>query len=65
MAGRTMRWTQINKHSRIEDDNSRQIPIDEAFWRAWNENPAAMRASGYFVRKTKNGWNAFIKVRTK
>ena len=39
------------------------IPIaaDADFWRAWRDNPAAMKRDGYRVAKTSDGkWKAWI-----
>ena len=61
MAGRQMRWRDSKKRDRGRDRMKRTFPADEAFWRAWRDNREAMRADGYGVEKTKEGWRAFIK----
>jgi hypothetical protein len=58
-------WDYLNKQARKRARNSvpvTSIPVetDAAFWRAWRDDPKAMRDSGYRVRKTAAGWQAFI-----
>ena len=62
MVGRTMRQDETNKHeSQGPSTRSlREFQADAAFWRAWHDDPKAMRDSGYRVRKTEKGWRAFI-----
>jgi hypothetical protein len=38
------------------------VQLDEAFWKAWRENTAAMKAAGYRVRKDDRSgrWTAWI-----
>jgi hypothetical protein len=64
MTGR-MHWEQQNKLVKNRASNSRElkpIPADADFWRLWNEDKKAMRASGYRVVKTATGWQAFLEV---
>jgi hypothetical protein len=60
MAGRQMRWREAKRRDRHAPLKGIPIPADAAFWRAWRDNPKAMRTDGYGVEKTKDGWRAFI-----
>jgi len=62
MAGRMMRWDEANKDesNNIRLSSAREFPADAAFWRAWHDDPKAMKDSGYSVRKTPKGWRAFL-----
>jgi hypothetical protein len=61
-----MRWDIAAKRAKIGDEHCRakqitRVPIDQTFWKAWRDDPKAMRAAGYHVRKDRNGrWQAWI-----
>jgi hypothetical protein len=58
-----MNWDLATKRERMREKLTKQsitIPTDEAFWRAWKEDPEAMRASGYRVRKENGQWHAWF-----
>jgi len=59
MARRTMRWDETSKRTRTATD-LKPIKTDEAFWRVWHYDPAAMKASGCFVKKVGDEWQAFF-----
>jgi hypothetical protein len=63
MTGR-LNWEKANKREKSSPAPEQFQPVktDAAFWRAWKDDPDAMRASGYRVRKTKDGWRAFIEL---
>ncbi len=41
----------------------REVKVDDDFWRCWKHESAAMKASGYRLQKTKDGWKAFIEIK--
>lgn len=58
-----MRWDIANKRDKVAmHTTTTRIPVrlDEAFWKAWRENPDAMRADGYRVQKVGGKWRAWI-----
>jgi len=54
-----MRWDETSKRTRTATD-LKPIKTDEAFWRVWHYDPAAMKASGCFVKKVGDEWQAFF-----
>jgi hypothetical protein len=67
MTGRAMRWAQAAKRDQANAAALRgpkqiiPIAIDQTFWKAWRDDPAAMKAAGYRVTKDRAGrWRAWI-----
>jgi hypothetical protein len=54
-------WDKANKQRRAKTPTSIEtIPITPAFWRIWNADKAAMKASGYSVRKIGGQYRVFF-----
>jgi hypothetical protein len=65
-------WDTAHLRAKLSDEHSRAkeiiaVPTDKSFWKAWRDDPAGMRASGYHVRKDRDGrwraWNRTISKR--
>ena len=62
---RRMRWDKEIAREKVmpETRSAKVIEPDKDFWRCWNDDPAAMRAAGYVLRKTQDGrWEVLIQT---
>lgn len=63
--GKRINWNTANRREsarKFRPIEFKVVPATEDFWRAWRENPQAMRDAGYQVRKTPGGWQVTIEV---
>ena len=58
-----MRWDLATKRQAARAPMTvERIPVkaDESFWTTWRDDPDAMRAAGYRVRKVDDRWQVWI-----
>jgi len=59
-----MNWDRAGKvHKPSGSVAVKEIKVDADFWRCWKSDSLAMKAAGYRLQKTKDGWRAFIEIR--
>jgi hypothetical protein len=62
-----MQWDKVNKQARaarVQREPRRVIRIepDQAFWKAWRDDTAGMKAAGYVVGKDRAGkWQVWLR----
>jgi hypothetical protein len=61
MDWRRVGWeTKMREHAHGRAKEIIAVPIDALFWKAWQDDPKAMREAGYRVRKVGGRWQAWI-----